>query len=170
MEAAEYISLLERLEAEMSVWPPGECSQVLGVLERLRASAWARLSWRKPIPKTASQHKGGKLLTLPEVAERLAVPETYAYELARQNRLPVVRVRAEVWRRVSAEEFERWVAQQASLERRIDSEPYAYHSAPGRNRSVLGSRGSKKNDRASSKSPPKACSVDSAASLDSKCA
>jgi excisionase family DNA binding protein len=153
MEVMDYIGLLERLESEMPLWRLEKCSKVLGILERLRASAWARILGGGLSEKTASQQEGGKLLTLPQVAERLAVPETYAYELARQNRLPVVRLGKYV--RVPAEEFDRWVAQQASLERPIDREPYPFHSAPGRSRPVSGSRGSKKNGRAASKSQSK---------------
>ncbi len=153
MEAEKYTSLLERLETEIPLWPPDKCSQILGILERLRVTAWARVLGEGISTKTSSRQDSGQLLTLPQVAERLAVPETYAYELARQHRLPVVRLGKYV--RVPVQEFEKWVAQQASLERRIDSEPYAFHSALGRKRCVTGLRALKKNDRASSKSPPK---------------
>jgi excisionase family DNA binding protein len=32
------------------------------------------------------------LLTIPEVAKQLNVPESYAYELARQGKLPTVKI------------------------------------------------------------------------------
>ena len=103
MEAAEYKSLLERLEAEMPVWPPSECLQVLGILERLRASAWARILGGSLSAKTTSQQEGGKLLTLPEVAARLAVPETYAYGTGSAKQIascPVGQIRESACRRI----------------------------------------------------------------------
>jgi hypothetical protein len=56
---------------------------------------------------------------------------------------------------VPVEEFEKWLARQASLEQRIDTEPYDFHSAVSRNRVLSGNRGSKKNERAASKPQPK---------------
>jgi excisionase family DNA binding protein len=150
MELSDYRSLLEQLETEISAWSPESCTELLGALERVRVTAWSQVV--KGPQSLPSQHNG-QLLTLPQVAERLAVPETYAYELARQNRLPVVRLGKYV--RVSAEEFGKWLAQQASLERRIDREPYDFHSAAGRNRVLLAGRGSKKNGRAAPKSQSK---------------
>jgi excisionase family DNA binding protein len=88
------------------------------------------------------------------VAERLAVPQTYAYELARQNRLPVIRLGKYV--RVASEELEKWLSQQVSLERRIDREPKGFHSSGGRKTPVKRIERSTNNDRASSKLKPKA--------------
>jgi excisionase family DNA binding protein len=149
MDLSDYRSVLEQLEAEISAWSPESCTELLGVLERVRVSAWYQVVKG---PQNLSDHASGQLLTLPQVAERLAVPETYAYELARQNRLPVVRLGKYV--RVPAEELERWLSQQASLERRIDRQPHDFHSADGRNRVLSGNKG-KKNDRAASKSQAK---------------
>lgn len=132
MDAAEYISLLNQLETQIPLWPIDECSQALGILERLRVSAWSRMLGEGLSLKTASRQPRGQLLTLPQIAERLTVPKTYAYELARQNRLPVIRLGKYV--RVSAEEFEKWLSQQTSLERRIDIKPSAFHSGVGRNK------------------------------------
>lgn len=145
MELSDYRSLLEQLEAELLGWSPERCTELLGVLERVRVSAWSQVVKR---PQSVSSQDNGQLLTLPQVAERLAVPETYAYELARQNRLPVVRLGKYV--RVPAEEFERWLAQQASLERRVDTKPSDFHSCLARNR-----RASKGNNRTSVKLEPK---------------
>jgi excisionase family DNA binding protein len=132
MKAAEYITLLKQLETQIPLWPTDECSQALGILERLRASAWSRILGKGLSLRTAARQDRGQLLTLPQVAERLAVPETYAYELARQNRLPVIRLGKYV--RVPVEAFERWLSQQASLERRIDINLPPFHSGAGRNK------------------------------------
>jgi excisionase family DNA binding protein len=130
MEVSDYGTLLEQLEAEMLEWSLDDCTNLISILERVRVRAWARI-----VGGTAKSQLGqdsGQLLTLPQVAERLAVPETYAYELARQNRLPVIRLGKYV--RVPVEAFERWLSQQASLEQRIDNNPPAFHSGAGRNR------------------------------------
>jgi excisionase family DNA binding protein len=52
-----------------------------------------------------------RLLTIPEVAERLAVPVPYAYELARKGELPTVRV-GKKYVRVPLLSFEKWLAVQ----------------------------------------------------------
>jgi excisionase family DNA binding protein len=150
MELSDYRSLLEQLETEISGWSPESCTDLLGILERVRVLAWSRIV--KGSAQSLSSPDSGQLLTLPQVAERLAVPETYAYELARQHKLPIVRLGKYV--RVPVQEFEKWVMHQASLERRIDSEPSDFHSALGRHRRATGLRGSKNNDRPSSKSRP----------------
>jgi excisionase family DNA binding protein len=150
MELSDYRFLLEQLEADLTGWSRESCTDLLAALERVRVSAWSQVV--KGAQSLSSQDNR-QLLTLPQVAERLAVPETYAYELARQNRLPVVRLGKYV--RVSAEEFEKWLAQQASLERRIDREPSGFHSAGGRKGAVKRIGRSTNNDRASSKSQPK---------------
>lgn len=130
MEVSDYGTLLEQLETEMLEWSLDDCTNLVAILERVRARAWVRI-----VAETAKSQLGqdsGQLLTLPQVAGRLAVPETYAYELARQNRLPVIRLGKYV--RVPVDALERWLSQQASLERRIDMNPPAFHSGAGRNR------------------------------------
>ncbi len=146
MELSDYRSLVEQLEAEVSGWPPERCTELLGALERVRVSAWSQVVKG---PQSLPSQNNGQLLTLPQVAERLAVPATYAYELARQNRIPIVRLGKYV--RVPAEELERWLAQQASLERRIDRQRHDFHSAGERNSVLSGTRGSKKNERGAPK-------------------
>ncbi len=48
-----------------------------------------------------------RLLTMQDVAARLSVPQTYAYELARRRDLPAVKLGKYV--RVRADEFESWL-------------------------------------------------------------
>jgi excisionase family DNA binding protein len=147
MEWSHYRSLLEQLETEISGWSPETCTELLATLEHVRVLAWSQIM--KGCARSLSRQDSGQLLTLPQVAERLAVPETYAYELARQHKLPIVRLGKYI--RVPVEEFEKWVVQQASVERPIDSEPYAFHSTDRRNRPMTGAKGSKKKDCAPSK-------------------
>ena len=169
MDAHEYMTLLEQLERELTAWPSADCTALLGVLERVRVSAWAQvLESSSSSPQALSRQDGGRLLTLPQVAERLTIPEGYAYEMARRGMLPVVRLGKYV--RVPLAEFETWVGQQTSLERRIDRAPHDFHSAlgvkkkpgkPTRPMRILtgaqaqsGGAGRAKPSRASSTSPP----------------
>jgi excisionase family DNA binding protein len=66
---------------------------ILGALEAARAGGWARLLTSiTAMPRTPEGAEDGRLLTIREVAERLAVRVDYAYALARQGKLPVVRL------------------------------------------------------------------------------
>jgi excisionase family DNA binding protein len=164
MDAQEYMTLLEQLERELAAWPPGDYAHLLGMLERVRVSAWVKvLGSNRDSTQTLSGQDGGRLLTVPQVAERLTIPEGYAYELARRGILPVVRLGKYV--RVPLAELERWVGQQTSLERRIDRESPDFHSAlaqrkrparafPGTRAQPGGAR-RERNGRMSSKSQPK---------------
>ena len=128
MDRHEYRTLLEQLEGELPSWPQAECRQLLGVLERLRVSAWAQvLGGPKESPLSSSSSEGIQLLTVPQVAERLNLPESYAYDLARRGVIPVVRLGKYV--RVPLAELKAWVDQQTCLQRRIDRESGDFHSA-----------------------------------------
>jgi excisionase family DNA binding protein len=54
------------------------------------AALLAALGAREPEPQRPAAD--GTLLTMPQVAKRLGVPESEAYALARHGRLPVVRI------------------------------------------------------------------------------
>ena len=43
MDAHEYMTLLEQLERELTAWPSADCTQLLGMLERVRVLAWAKV-------------------------------------------------------------------------------------------------------------------------------
>ena len=81
------------LEAAVEQIPPSECPRWLGELERVKAILWQRL--------LAAEHADcsreaadtpGRLLTIPQVAEILSIPESRAYELARQGQLRTVHI------------------------------------------------------------------------------
>ena len=55
------------------------------------AALLAALGAREPEPQRPAA-AGDTLLTMPQVAERLGVPDSEAYALARQGRLPVIRI------------------------------------------------------------------------------
>lgn len=78
---------LARLDAAVTGAAAGELPAILGALARLQALALARLT----VGQDRESPKGGdRLLSLPEVAGILGVPEDRAYDLARQRRFPVV--------------------------------------------------------------------------------
>ncbi len=57
-----------------------------------------------------------RLLTAQEVAELLAVPPSFVYRLAREHRIPAVRL-GERYIRFEAEAIERWIAAQSADDR-----------------------------------------------------
>ena len=126
MAGPSYSDVLVSLKGALEGLPPADCARVLGDLERLKAILWHRMMTASSGTTSEKQGSEGTLLTLPQVATRLAIPEGRAYELARQGTLPTVRVGKYV--RVPLAEFETWVAQRTSLERRIDRASADFHS------------------------------------------
>jgi excisionase family DNA binding protein len=63
-------------------------------------------------------HEEDRLLTVPEVAQRLGVPAPYVYELARRREIPTCRFGRYV--RIPAHELRQWIQK-----RRVDSGPRA---------------------------------------------
>jgi excisionase family DNA binding protein len=85
------------LEQVLAVIPVAEIPALIGVLAELQAKAQLKLLSEQKVTKDGRE----ALLTMRQVAERLSVPESRAYELARQGKLPAVRIGKYV--RVSAE-------------------------------------------------------------------
>jgi excisionase family DNA binding protein len=72
--------------SELAALAPAEQRRLL-----LRVAALlAALGAREPEPQRPAADD--TLLTMPQVAKRLGVPESEAYALARQGRLPVIRI------------------------------------------------------------------------------
>lgn len=82
-------TLIIELEHSIQDLSSEECPVLLGDLERLKAMAWGKIVARQA---DNSQGEGAGLLTMTEAATRLSIPESRAYELARQGRLPAVRI------------------------------------------------------------------------------
>ncbi len=120
----EFVTRLEQLEQELPLWDRAACLPLLGLLERLKALAWVQILG-DPLD-TVDKQEPDCLLTIPEVAKRLAIPTGHAYELARRDVLPVVRFGKYV--RVSQTSLTRWVAQQTTPQRRIDTGHVGLHS------------------------------------------
>jgi excisionase family DNA binding protein len=107
-----YMDLIGELERELSNIAPAQCSGLLGELERLKALAWLQLTTHSH-GTGESAHPGNQLLTIPQVSERLALPVSRVYELARQGKLPVLRVGKYV--RVQAVDLARWIGDHRNL-------------------------------------------------------
>jgi len=79
---------LEDLEQAVAETPVSQIPALIGILAQLQAKAQLKMLSQQ---KVISDHDGG-LLTMRQAAERLNVPESRAYELARQGKLPAVRI------------------------------------------------------------------------------
>ncbi len=96
------------LEQVLEDIPIGEIPALIGVLAELQAKAQLKMLSDQRL--TQAGREG--LLTMRQVAERLNVPQSRAYELARQGQLAAVRLGKYV--RVSVEALTEY---QAKLER-----------------------------------------------------
>jgi len=99
--------ILTELEEAIRSAPVEDLPRLAGVL----AEAQARLALRLAAPPTSSGNgqAGGedRLLTLPEVAEILGIPEEHAREMGRRGELVVIRVGRYV--RVRRAALSRWI-------------------------------------------------------------
>jgi len=66
-----------------------DCAVLIGELERMKALAWGKIMAR---PLGKQNPPSTDLLTMAEAATRLSIPESRAYDLARQKKLPAVRI------------------------------------------------------------------------------
>jgi excisionase family DNA binding protein len=97
--------------------PADHIPDVIGELERVKATLWARVTF-SPGPGQSKEGNGDDevLFTVPEVARRLGVPEQYAYELTRRGELPAVRFGKYV--RVRAADLAGWIDGHCDIDRR----------------------------------------------------
>ena len=110
MPGTECVAMLERLEREIPAWDRAACLHLVVLLERLKAHAWVQiLGSHASQHNTADVQEPDRLLTIPQVAKRLAISDGRAYELARQGKLPTVKVGKYV--RVEPAALDTWIAQ-----------------------------------------------------------
>jgi excisionase family DNA binding protein len=64
-----------------------DCPELIGMLEQLKAYAWARMLH----PKVSSS-ADDDLMDMVQVAKKLNIPPCRAYELARQGKIPTVKI------------------------------------------------------------------------------
>ena len=106
----EFVTMLERLEREIPSWDRAACLHLVGLLEQLKTYAWVQiLGSHASQHNTADVQEPDRLLTIPQVAKRLAISDGRAYELARQGKLPTVKVGKYV--RVEPAALDAWIAQ-----------------------------------------------------------
>jgi excisionase family DNA binding protein len=87
---------------------PEEVAVLLGELARLQALGWNRLMQ----PVGGARQGDETLLSIRQVAERLNIPESRAYELARcRDGFPIVKIGKYV--RVEPKALEEWLGQQS---------------------------------------------------------
>jgi excisionase family DNA binding protein len=101
--------LLATLAALPHATPSGTIPTLIGALERCKAELLAKLISTAAVA-APTYSSDAELLSIPQVAQRLSVPTGRIYELARQGRLPTVRVGKYV--RVQAHVLEAWIVQQ----------------------------------------------------------
>ncbi len=93
--------------------PTSDIPVLIGELEKLRVTLWARI-----VGEMVSQKNNPiideSLLSIPQVAERLKIPVARCYELARhQDGLPTIRLGKSL--RVSPTELTAWLGQQKKV-------------------------------------------------------
>ena len=98
-------NILTTLESLIHQADQANCVALIGELEKMRALAWSKIMAR---PLADQNAQGHDLMTMAEAAKRLSIPESRAYDLARQKKLPAVRIGKYV--RVSAQALEEYQA------------------------------------------------------------
>jgi excisionase family DNA binding protein len=103
---AALIASLENAVARVEVT---DCPGLLGELERLKAILWTRMVTVSCGTTSSQPRADAMLLTLPQVAKRLAISDGRAYELARQGKLPTVKVGKYI--RIEPAALDTWIVQ-----------------------------------------------------------
>jgi excisionase family DNA binding protein len=76
---------LDLIQTNLLQTPKADLPMLLGELERLKAVVWSEMM-------NTNAHVDQTFLSVPEVAARLNIPASRAYELVRQGKLPGARV------------------------------------------------------------------------------
>jgi|SRR5215831_10316426 len=95
--------------------PPDQVAAVITHLAAAQSVAAARLLNGGPRERSMPTAEDGSLLTIAQVAERLSVPKSFAYELVRQQKLSAVRLGKYV--RVTQETLAKYIMTAASSAR-----------------------------------------------------
>ncbi len=136
------LSFLEKAVSEAAL---DQLPEILGELERLKMLAWQRVM-EPHVGRGMRDDKRDSLLTIPQTASRLNIPESRAYELARrQDGLPVIRIGK--YLRVDPVALEGWLVEQVKM--RLDTK--------------VSSTYSQSHERGRAESNPKAARIDARA-------
>jgi len=86
------VTVLPELSKQIEHASMAELPALIGELEQAKALAWSRLSSHVAQPLPAPGDSDDQLLNVKQVHEVLNVPVSYVYDLARQHKLPKVKV------------------------------------------------------------------------------
>jgi hypothetical protein len=78
MPVSPLITALQELQPQIAQVEPGDCPVVIGLLEGLKAQAWAKMTAPQGL-KRITQAENGSYLTVTEVVERFKVTEAWLY-------------------------------------------------------------------------------------------
>ena len=122
----ELASLLVAVERAAKELPPEDIPALLGDLRRIEAVAEGRMisTLAQMNGRAEAQTTGDRLLTIPEVADLLAVPTARVYEMIRRGDLPAAKVGKKNVR-VPSTDLREWLAKN-----RLDTVKYALYSRP----------------------------------------
>jgi len=146
------------LEKSLEIVAIDQLPAILGELERLKLKVWQRVM-QPHASEGPSAPKPG-LLTIPQVAARLNIPESRAYELARrQGGLPVIRIGK--YLRVDPTALEGWLSGQAQtgVDTRVS---VAYTSGNGRIRTQKNQEATRLDSRATGRAAGHSLELDRA--------
>lgn len=149
------LSLLEKALDRVAV---DQLPAILGELERLKMVVWQRVM--PPQSKEVLSAPKPGLLSIPQVAMRLNIPESRAYELARrQGGLPVIRIGK--YLRVDPTALEGWLSGQAQtgVDTRVS---VAYTSEHGRIRTQKNQEATRLDSRATGRAAGHSLELDRA--------
>lgn len=151
------LSALEKAVFEVDV---DQLPEILGELERVKMLAWQRVI-RSSLAQGTKDHKQEGLLTVPQTALRLNIPESRAYELTRrQGGLPVIRIGK--YLRVDPVSLERWLSEQEKTQ--LDNiVSVTYTARHGRNRTTKNPEETRPDARAISRTVGSPLELDRAA-------
>lgn len=88
MNGNGYAQAIQDIEQAVASMTLEELPALLGTLERIKALGWGMLLTGPVSMKCEAE----ELLTMAQAAIRLSIPTSRAYELARQKKLPAVRI------------------------------------------------------------------------------
>ncbi len=150
-----FADALQALQKQAAEVPPKAIPALLAQCAAIQAALAARMA-TEVSELGAEPHKPEieRFLTIPQVAEFLAVPTSYAYELARRGLLPATRVANGKYVRVPLSDFQEWLVR--LKQNGVDIGLYTVYS----NKKDSTKRRSASNDRRRGPTNPKADGTD----------
>jgi hypothetical protein len=79
MSHGQLLQSLQNLAPHIHGVDPAECPALIGLLEQLKAQAWAKMTCMQNVGLTQAEPGQGQYLTVAEVVERFKVTEAWLY-------------------------------------------------------------------------------------------